>query len=515
MFYYVNDATLIYPNQLAAPSICAYLNRDRPVYLIEEPLFFTYNPAHRQRLLLHRLSMSSYAKELERLGFTVRYIDIRTTSSTDDVWRRLSEDGVSTIHVADTSDNHLEQALSRKAPEHGLQRVWYDSPIFVLPREEAISRYLDSKRHMARFYQKLRADRGILVSDEGEPTGGRWSFDEDNRKKLPKKIELPADIEAWGAGRLHEGGSSGGRARDDLETEDRAAIEEAQSWLAEVPGDHYGETDVWLPWTHDGAKRALDAFLNERFHDFGPYEDALTTRHTRVFHSTISALINISLLDPNEVLEAALSFADAHQVPMGSLEGFVRQILGWREFMRAAYEQDGRYMRTHNGFAHSRRLPDSFWSGDTGLPPVDLAIERALCFGYGHHIERLMVVGNLMLLAETDPDEVYRWFMGMYVDAYDWVMVPNVYGMSQFADGGLFATKPYISGSNYLRKMSDYPRGEWEEIWTALYWSFIDRHRDLFESNYRLSMMPRMLDKMDSDKRSAYMKRAEEFLGRL
>ena len=279
--------------------------------------------------------------------------------------------------------------------------------------------------------------------------------------------------------------------------------------------EQYGSADVWLPWTREGARRALREFLEERFHDFGPYEDALTTRHTRVFHSTLSPLINISLLHPNDVLETAIEYADAHEVPMNSLEGFVRQILGWREFMRAAYERDGKYMRTRNAFGHKGRLPESFWGGGTGLTPMDHLIERALKFGYAHHIERLMVAGNLMLLAEIDPDEVYRWFMGMFVDACDWVMVPNVYGMSQFADGGLFATKPYISGSNYLRKMSDYPRGDWEEIWTALYWRFIDRHRELFESNHRLSMMPRMLDKMDSGKRSAYMKRAAKFLERL
>ncbi|MFP4644616.1 MAG: cryptochrome/photolyase family protein [Spirochaetales bacterium] len=500
-------ATLVYPNQLAAPSDAVFLKRSRLVYLIEEPLFLTFNHAHRQRLLLHRLSMRSYAGRLETLGFTVRYIDIRTISSTDDVWQRLSEDGVSVIHVADTSDDYLERALTETAPGYGLKRVWYESPMFILPRREAVKRYLDSKRHMARFYRKLRLDRGILVSEDGEPAGGRWSFDEDNRKKLPKRIDLPPDIEVWETGR-----SPGGRTSTDKVAGDHAAIAEAHSWLDEVPGDHYGDAAVWLPWTRDGAKRALDTFLAERFRDFGPYEDALTIRHTRVFHSTISPLINISLIDPNEVLKAALSFADANDIPMGSLEGFVRQVLGWREFVRAAYEQDGRYMRTRNRLAHSKPLPDSFWTGTTGLPPVDLAIERALRFGYGHHIERLMVVGNLMLLAETDPDKVYRWFMGMYVDAYDWVMVPNVYGMSQFADGGLFATKPYISGSNYLRKMSDYPRGEWEEIWTALYWRFIERHRRLFESNHRLSMMPRMLDKMDTDKREEYMRRAAQFL---
>jgi deoxyribodipyrimidine photolyase-related protein len=161
-------------------------------------------------------------------------------------------------------------------------------------------------------------------------------------------------------------------------------------------------------------------------------------------------------------------------------------------------------MRTKNFWNHSRPLPKSFWNATTGVLPLDNAIEKALTYGYNHHIERLMVLGNFMLLTKTNPDHVYRWFMAMYVDAYDWVMVPNVYGMSQFADGGIFATKPYISGSSYLKKMSDYPAGDWEELWTALYWNFVDINKDFFATNHRLSMMPRLLDKMDIKKREAY-----------
>jgi deoxyribodipyrimidine photolyase-related protein len=262
------------------------------------------------------------------------------------------------------------------------------------------------------------------------------------------------------------------------------------------------------------ALEYLHTFLEERLTLFGPYEDAIHTSHCRLFHSAISPLLNIGLLCPETVLQTTIAFATANQVPIASLEGFVRQILGWREFIRAAYEVDGRKMRSTNFFDHTRPLALELWDGTTGIPPIDTAVRGALRFGYTHHIERLMVLGNFMLLSKTDPDEVYHWFMAMYVDAYDWVMVPNVYGMSQFADGGLFATKPYISGSNYIRKMSSYESGDWEELWTALYWNFIADHQVFFLKNHRLSMMPRLLIKMATEKRVVYLKRAATYLGK-
>jgi deoxyribodipyrimidine photolyase-related protein len=216
-----------------------------------------------------------------------------------------------------------------------------------------------------------------------------------------------------------------------------------------------------------------------------------------------------------QVVDAALLYAIEHDVALNNVEGFIRQIIGWREFIRASYECDGSAMRTQNFWKHTRTLPVSFWNGTTTIDPVDDAIKTALAYGYNHHIDRLMVLGNVMLLSEIHPNEVYTWFMAMYVDAYDWVMVPNVYGMSQFADGGSFATKPYISGSNYIRKMSDYPTGEWEGVWTSLYWRFIGTHRDFFLSNYRLSMMPRLLEKMSTEKKENFQILSAEYFANL
>jgi deoxyribodipyrimidine photolyase-related protein len=207
-------------------------------------------------------------------------------------------------------------------------------------------------------------------------------------------------------------------------------------------------------------------------------------------------------------LDAAVDY----NTPLNSLEGFIRQIVGWREFIRAVYEREGRAQRTKNYWGFTRKIPPAFWKGTTGVEPVDIVIQKVLQNGYTHHIERLMVLGNFMLLCEFDPGEVYRWFMEMFVDAYDWVMVPNTYGVICFADGGLMTTKPYISGSNYLLKMGTWKKGPWQEVWDALFWRFMFMHQDFFNQNPRLSMLLRMFEKMPHEKRQGHLSIADNFL---
>jgi deoxyribodipyrimidine photolyase-related protein len=226
-------------------------------------------------------------------------------------------------------------------------------------------------------------------------------------------------------------------------------------------------------------------------------------------------MLNVGLLTPTEILDQAIAFAVENNIPLNSCEGFIRQILGWREFIRGVYEAKGTQERTTNYWKFKRKIPTSFWNGITGIPPVDNTIKKVLATGYCHHIERLMVLGNFMLLCEFDPDEVYRWFMELFIDAYDWVMVPNVYGMSQFADGGLMATKPYISGSNYLMKMSDYEKGDWQPIWDGLFWRFMNTHRDFFLKNPRLGMLVKTFDKMPESKQEQHIQMANAYLERL
>lgn len=487
----MSHATLIYPHQLfhKHPAIAP----GRPIFLIEEPLFLSEMPTHRQKLMLHRLSMQSYIEKLKTAGHQATLVPLTTTSTTGSIFSWLALHHFNDIHIVDTTDDWLETRIAEATTKHNLTRHTYESPLFYFSKAEAGERYLAAKRHMARFYQGVRTTTGILMTEAGEPEGGSWSYDSENRQKLPKHFPLPADPSP---------------------VQDKA-VTAAASHINTLPGEHYGETNqYWLPYTHEAATAWVVDFVATRLRDFGPYEDAISTERVRLFHSALSPLMNIGLLTPHDVIDAALAEHRARPLPLPSLEGFIRQVLGWREFIRAAYEVDGRKMRSRNFWQHSRPLPSGFWDGTTGIPPLDTSIKGALTYGYTHHIERLMILGNFLLLTKTNPDEVYSWFMAMYVDAYDWVMVPNVYGMSQFADGGLFATKPYLSGSNYVKKMSDHTSGDWTETWDALYWNFIHEHEDFFLKNHRLSMMPRLLAKMDPEKRATLLETAEAYLSR-
>lgn len=484
------EVSIVYPHQLFKPTEHPALALGRPVYLVEEQLFLTEFGTHRQKMLLHRLSLRAYQTELETAGYTVHYCEISPGATTTTLLDTILKTGITTVHIADTTDEWLEERITTACTKNKCARTRYESLLFIFPRNEVLQRFVNSKKFMKSFYEKARRDLGILVEIDGKPVGGAWSFDSENRQSLKKTVVVPEDMAFL----------------------DNTDCTNARTWLAGIASEQYGATDIWVPYTRIDAEAYLEEFLNERLATFGPYEDALSTRGVRLFHSTLSPLINIGLLSPLQVVERALSYAETHVVPLHSLEGFVRQIIGWREFIRASYECDGRNMRTKNFFKHSRSLPDELWTGTTGIFPLDHSIKTALETGYNHHIERLMVLGNFMLLTETNPHEVYRWFMAMYVDAYDWVMVPNIYGMSQFADGGSFATKPYISGSAYLKKMSDYPRGDWEELWTSLYWHFIHKHRAVMLASHRLAMMPRLWDSMKEEIRIAHLSRAEHYL---
>ena len=248
---------------------------------------------------------------------------------------------------------------------------------------------------------------------------------------------------------------------------------------------------------------------------FGDYEDAIAKNETTLFHSVLTPALNIGLLTPEQIIDETLKYHSQTEIPLNSLEGFIRQIIGWREFMRGVYEFEGVFERTNNHFNHTRKIPKSFYYGTTGIDPIDNTIRKVLKSGYCHHIERLMILGNFMLLCEFDPDEIYRWYMELFIDAYDWVMVPNVYGMTQYADGGLITTKPYISSSNYVLKMSDYKKGKWCEVWDALYWSFIHKNQYEFKSNQRMSFVVALLEKMNKDKLEKHLIAANKFFEKL
>lgn len=467
----ITGVSLVFPHQLHHQNPA--LTPDRPVYLVEEWLFFSQYRFHKAKLVFHRAAMRAYETALKNQGYETHYIE--ATHALHDIRKlieQLSQQGIKKLYYSDVTDNWLEKRIRQTAADHHIELEMSDSPLFLNSREELRIYHKKSKRFFQTdFYTWQRKYRNILLDNDGKPTGGKWSFDAENRKRYPAKSSPPS-----------------------LKNKKPNAFDvEATAYIQNHFPDNPGETSFYYPSTRQEALHWMDDFFTSRFHDFGPYEDAIVAKETFLHHSVLSPLINIGLLTPHEVVDKALSLKD--QIPLNSLEGFIRQIIGWREFIRYVYLATGSRQRTTNFWKFTNALPPGFYTATTGIPPLDAVISKTLKYAYNHHIERLMVLGNYLLLNGTNPDCVYQWFMEMYIDAYDWVMVPNIYGMSQFSDGGLMCTKPYISGSNYLRKMSDFPPGPWEKHWTDLYWSFIDQHRSFFLSNPRLSMMVRLLDR--------------------
>ena len=252
----------------------------------------------------------------------------------------------------------------------------------------------------------------------------------------------------------------------------------------------------------------FDFFLKEKLEFFGDFEDAVDKRDNVLFHSALSPYINLGLITPGEII---LKIKKIAPNKINSYEGYIRQIIGWREFIRGIYQNYDKKLANNNFFNHSRRMKDSWYDGSTGLEPLDFSIKNSLNFGWSHHIERLMILCNIMNLCEIKPKEVFTWFMQMFVDSSDWVMSPNVYGMGLFSDGGIFATKPYICGSAYFLKMMDFKRGHWCDIMDGLYWSFISKNKDFFLQNPRLSMMVRILNKLNPERKEKIFLAAENF----
>lgn len=381
-----------------------------------------------------------------------------------------------TLHVLDPIDDWMLQRLEGVARVAGLQLRVHDGPGFLLSDADARTTLGDRGRaRMATFYQRQRRRFDVLMTSEGTPVGGRWSFDEDNRKRLPKELR---------------------------------GLRTPWPWPNNSDGD---APRLAFPHTRASARAWLEQFVDERLDRFGPYEDAMDPGAALLYHAAITPMLNHGLLEPREVLDLVLEQAadrGADRMPLQSVEGFVRQLIGWREYMRAAYVVHGRALRTANHWGHHRAEPRGLRAGTTGIEPVDDVARRVAELGWCHHIERLMVLGNYLFLTETSPDAVYAYFTGQFTDALDWVMVTNAYGMSQDAGGGLLTTKPYFSGSAYLRRMG-WPRGAWCDTWDALYWRFIIRHADELRGNVRWAMAVRNADGFDAARRREFVTRAE------
>ena len=483
------EVTFIYPNQLFDPHPA--VARNRTIFLIEDPLFFgdkkyflNYN---KKKILLHYISMSYFARRLDKKGYKVRKIQHTELLGSDYTTILIKDHKISKIHIAEVVDYELNIRIKDASKKTGAKITFYDSPNFFLSSTDVKNDFANKKFYfMANFYKKQRKRYNILLDSNDQPTGGKWSFDEQNRKKLPKNISLPDEFKI--------------DFDNDLFTH---SVNRVESNFSNNLGNM---RNFNFPCSHEHALESFENFLNNKLELFGPYEDAIPKINSNLFHSVLTPYLNIGLINPKKVIELVMEKSQEKAIPINSLEGFIRQIIGWREFIRGIYQESGVKQRTENFWRFRNKIPASFYEGTTGIDPVDFVIEKSRENAYAHHIERLMIMGNIFFLLRIDPDYVYKWFMELYIDAYDWVMVPNVYGMSQFADGGLMSTKPYISGSNYILKMSDYKKGDWSKIWDALYWEFIKDERSFFLKNPRMAMMVRLYDKKTTEMKNEYKK---------
>ncbi len=480
---------LVFPHQLFEVHLSAPAGTH--FVLVEDDLFFRQLRFHKQKLVLHRAGLRRLATRLRAAGYDVSTVETSAgTSSGERLTALLRELAPERITLHEPVDDWLEQRTEAVCRDAGCPLEVgdvLDTPNFVTTTAQLREHFAGVGRRgtrprMQHFYSWQRQRLDVLVDGE-QPVGGRWSFDTENRKKLPRDV-VPPPVST--------------PARH---PEVQAAVEWVEEAFPDNPGDVHG---FGWPTSHEEADAWLQQFLDERLATFGPYEDAISTRFPFLFHGVLSASLNVGLLDPADVVHRALAAAADQQVELASIEGFVRQVIGWREYMRASYVLWGRRMRTRNALGHGRTLGEQWWRGDTGLAPVDLVVRRVLHRAWAHHIERLMVAGNAMCLLRVHPEAVYEWFMELFIDAYDWVMVPNVYAMSQFAAGDAITTKPYVSGSNYLRKMSDLPPGEWTEVWDALFWQFVEDHSEVFAANPRSRMMVRQLEGQDRARRARH-----------
>jgi deoxyribodipyrimidine photolyase-related protein len=483
-------------NQLFPLNYLEKFKKDHLFFLAEDYELCTYEKHHQQKILLFLSSMRSYLDRLKKDKFKTEYLDINNksfkSSYTDKLKTLLKSKKINEITSFEIEDKFFENKISNFCKKEKIKWNIIQTPMFLNSRDN-FKKYLNKskKPFMATFYKDTRRELNILMGKDGNPLGGKWSFDEDNRNKLPKNISIP-------------------KFPSITET---SHTKKLKPIIEKNFKDHPGDLkQFWFATEYDDVLKLLNFFIKEKSNLFGDYEDAVDQKDNILFHSALSPYINLGLITPEFIIKKILEFHKKNKIRMNSLEGYVRQIIGWREFMRGIYQGYSKEMETKNFFNQNRKMKKSWYEGTTGLPPLDYAIKNARDYGWSHHIERLMILSNIMNLCEIKPTIVYKWFMEMFVDSSDWVMVPNVYGMGLFSDGGIFATKPYICGSSYFMKMMDFKKGDWCNTMDGLYWRFIDRNRKFFLTNPRLSMMVRIFDKMKVERKKMILSEADKFI---
>ena len=464
----------------------------------------SYVPHHPKKIAFVLAAMRKFAARLERTGWRVAYARLddpgNANSIVGELLRRAEEYGAGEVLATEPGEWRLIDKL-RHAP----------LKVHLLPDDRFLASHAEFDRwaegrktlRMEWFYREMRRKTGLLMEGDA-PAGGQWNFDQDNRKRPPAGVDFGGPMQF---------------------TPDET-VTGVLDLVAARFGDHFGDLRPFHMATDQGqARRALAHFVANALPRFGDYQDAMLRGHRTLYHAGISAYLNAGLLGPMEVCRAAEEAWRAGEAPINAVEGFIRQIIGWREFVRGIYFREGADYPARNVLRHSRDLPAVYWGGATAMACMDHAVTQTREDAYAHHIQRLMVTGNFALLAGIDPGQVHDWYLAVYHDAYEWVEAPNTVGMSQFADGGLVASKPYVSSGAYIDRMSDYCKGCAYDVkaktgetacpFNLLYWHFLDRHRDRFARNPRMANAYRVWERMEKTHRDRVLGDAEAFLRRL
>lgn len=465
----------------------------------------TYVPHHRQKIVFILSAMRHFAQDLREKGFEVCYFDYQThptSSFTDALKLALKHHPVKQVIITEPGEWRILGEVAKWARIFDITLDVRADDRFFAPLS-TFAEFAENRKElrMEYFYRQLRRTTGILIEQDGKPAGDQWNFDHDNRKRLPDDKRPPSPL----------------TFKPDAITQ--TLLEHVAQDFPNACGKHEG-----FGWavTRQDALKALDHFIEHRLPLFGDYQDAMTVKSSTVYHALLSGYINVGLLLPDEVCRAAEDAYRNGKVPINAAEGFIRQILGWREYVRGLYWHMGRDYGKSSYFDARRPLPAFFWNGDIAMNCLHHAIAETLDNAYAHHIQRLMVIGNFALLSGLDPKEVCEWYLAVYIDAFEWVELPNTYGMALYADGGKMASKPYAASGKYINRMSDYcsdcqynpnkNTGPDACPFNALYWHFLDRNAEKLGNNPRLGMPYRNWSRMNWNSKTALIQQAESFL---
>ncbi|MEJ8566085.1 cryptochrome/photolyase family protein [Elongatibacter sediminis] len=468
----------------------------------------TYVRHHIQKIAAFFAAMHCFAEALKSCGHRVVLLDLDETADFDDLPALLDHllevTGADRFEYQRPDEHRLLTQLEAYRGRIDQPSSCCRSHHFLLPFDAIRDSFpADRQLRMETFYRRMRKRHGILVDDDGTPTGGQWNYDKQNRKPLPEDVELPEPL--------------------CFDNDAGALTDRIRRHGIDTLGTMEGDRLDW-PVCRTQSLELLEYFTEHLLAGFGRYQDALSSRGWALFHSRLSFALNAKILSPREVIERVLDAwrGDPDNVPLAAVEGFVRQILGWREYMRGIYWSRMPGYADCNELDHRNELPAFYWNGETRMACMRHAIGQSLEHAYAHHIQRLMVTGNFALLAGVDPDAVDTWYLGIYIDAVQWVELPNTRGMSQYADGGVVASKPYAASGNYINRMGDHcadchydagtRSGDTACPFNCLYWHFMERHREWQKQNPRSGMIYRNWDRMDEQRRSAILDTAERYL---